>query len=365
VATCENNIEKQYETIDDLRKTVQKNEKSIGSDRVKFILNHNVPQIRSLHDLTNPRPGERGDLLPKQFVEAMLANIDVEIERITTAQWRWVGIPSALVAFVTAVGVITKVGKDSEPKWMRSSEATSPSSAHAPLTLIPSSTPVTPTISPAPLATPPPTPSTTPMPTATPTPMPCPTPTPAPNAIPTPNPTSTALRKPLDSAADAEKSEPKKAPRFKLGPVSFDVLGVKNARSNLQIYVAITNVSNRTLYVFAGSSDPIAASWRQPANGFQALTGRGSDNKNSTFWLESVDGFTRAPEKYFRGENIYIELAPKESANASFLLANNWLTGPELGNAVNISVEFAIVTDLRAKGSHQTKALTLTNWPLD
>jgi hypothetical protein len=132
----------------------------------------------------------------------------------------------------------------------------------------------------------------------------------------------------------------------------------------LQVYVTIKNQSNTAVYVFAGSSDPIGASWRQTPRGFQALTGHGSDNKNSTFWLESVEGFTRAADKYFSGENIYIELAPNESANVSFLLANNWLTGPELGNTVNVSIEFAIVTDLRSKGSHQTRALTLTNWPL-
>ena len=207
------------------------------------------------------------------------------------------------------------------------------------------------------------TPTATATPTVTPTPTPSPTPTNTPTETPTPTPT--APPQPLDSADVAEKSQPKKAPRFKLGPIFIDVDGVKNARSDLQVYVTITNQSDRVVYVFAGSPDPIGASWRQIANGVQALTGRGSDDKDSTFWLKSVDGFTRVRDKYFRGENIYIELAPQESANASFLLANHWLTGPALGKMVNISIEFAIATDLRAKGSHQTKALSLTNWPLD
>jgi hypothetical protein len=131
------------------------------------------------------------------------------------------------------------------------------------------------------------------------------------------------------------------------------------------MFVALTNPSDTTLYIFAGSPDPIGASWKQAGRNVQALTGRGSDNKTSTFWLQSVDGFTRALDKYFTGENIFIELGPKESANATFVLANNWLTGPVLGNRVNVSIEFAIVSDLRSKGSHQTRALTLTDWPLD
>lgn len=365
VATCVNaagiqNVEKQYEIIEKLRRAVQESEKSIGLVRVKFILNHNVPQIVSIFDLTKPRRGERRDLLPRQFVGAILGNIDSELERITSTRWRWVAIPSAAVAIVTVIGVMGKMGQVSRTKKLSSLDTPGPSPAHTPIVTTPTPTPNSP---PAATSTPSPAPTSTATAAPTETPTPTPTATPTPNLTPTAPPT--APPQPLDSTEGAEKSKPKKAQRFKLGPILIDVNGVKNARSDLQIYTTITNQSGRVVYVFAGSPDPIGASWRQLAGEFQALTGRGSDDKNSTFWLESVEGFTRVRDKYFRGENIYIELAPQESASASFLLANNWLTGPELGKMVNISIEFAIMTDLRAKGSHQTKALTLTNWPLE
>jgi hypothetical protein len=251
---------------------------------------------------------------------------------------------------------------ESRPSTNISTPSLSPPAISQPLS---TPTSFSPTPSEKPTPTPSPTPTTTP--TATPTPTPSPSPTPTPTATPNPTPTATpqAPPQPLDSADSAEKSQPKKAPRFKLGPIFVDVDDVKNARSDLQVYITITNPSNRAVYVFAGSPDPIAASWRQRPRGSQALTGRGSDDKNSTFWLQSVEGFTRSDEKYFTGENIYVELGPKESANASFLLANNWLTGPELGKTVNLSIELAIVTNLRSRGAHQTRALTLTKWPLD
>lgn len=374
------NIEKQYAAIDGLRRRVQDAEKSIGGDRVKFILTHSVPQIRSLLDLTSPRPGEQGRLLPNQYVDAVLANIDREIESIATSRWRSLGIPGILVALVGVIGAVAKFGQFLEPSHLINTNSPSPSAIPAFSKPSPSSsgkgqgtvdTSVTPSPTYTPVATriPTPVPTTTPAPTATSTPTatatptPAQTPTPTPTPIPTPPPKAPPRR--LDSTEGTAKPQPKKVSRFKLGPISIDVDGVKNARSDLQVYVTITNQSDRVVYVFAGSPNPIGASWRQMANGAQALTGRGSDNQTSTFWLKSVDGFTRTPEKYFRGENIYTELAPAESTSASFLLANNWLTGPQLGNTVNVSIEFAIVTDLRAKGTHQTKALTLTNWPLD
>jgi hypothetical protein len=97
------NKEKQFKTITDLRKNIEWKTASIGKDRVVLILNHEVPQVRSLFDLTNPRPGERGDLLPKRCVEAMLSNIDSEIEKIenqrdrkATLRWRIIGMPGFL-----------------------------------------------------------------------------------------------------------------------------------------------------------------------------------------------------------------------------------------------------------------------------
>lgn len=171
----------------------------------------------------------------------------------------------------------------------------------------------------------------------------------------------------FEGESPSEKPAARKAPRFKLGPISVDVEGVKNANSDLQVFVAITNQSNKDVYVFAGSPHPMHAAQgdQWPGGEFQRLTGRASDNKNSTFWLDRVEGFTRVRDKYFPDENLYVGLAPKESSKASFLLRNVWLTGPELGKTVNVSIEFAIVNDLKSKGSHQTKALTLTNWPLE
>jgi TolB-like protein len=170
---------------------------------------------------------------------------------------------------------------------------------------------------------------------------------------------------PFETPATTPQAAGKKPYRVPMGPVYIDVERVKNARSDLVVYVAITNNSSKIVYVFAGSPDPIGASWRQIGGELQGLTGKGSDNKNSTFWLQSVEGFTRSKDKYFRGDNLYIALAPKESSKATFLLTNNWLTGPELGDAVSLSIEFALVTDLNARGSHQTKALTLTDWQLN
>lgn len=120
VVKCENswgarNIEKQYDTVASLRRAVEGMANSIGPDRVKFILNHNVPPIRSLFDLTSPRGGERGDLVPKQFTEAILTNIDFEIDKIerrrdrtSTLLWRIVGIPGIILAILGAAGAIIK-----------------------------------------------------------------------------------------------------------------------------------------------------------------------------------------------------------------------------------------------------------------
>ncbi|HEX7518158.1 MAG TPA: hypothetical protein VF345_12845 [Chthoniobacterales bacterium] len=108
------NKEKQFATIKDLRKNIEEKTASIGKDRVVLILNHDVPQVRSLFDLTKPRPGERADLLPKRCVEAMLSNIDSEIGKIenqrdrnATLRWRIIGIPGLFsFAFVVILIVL-------------------------------------------------------------------------------------------------------------------------------------------------------------------------------------------------------------------------------------------------------------------
>lgn len=102
------NIQKQFDAISALRDAIKSSENSIGSDRVVIILNHGVPQIRSLLDLTSPKPGERGDLLAKQCTEAILANIDLEIDKIEARLWRRMGLPGIFVAVSTVAALLIR-----------------------------------------------------------------------------------------------------------------------------------------------------------------------------------------------------------------------------------------------------------------
>jgi hypothetical protein len=109
------NKEKQFATIKYLRDNIEGKVASIGRDRVVLILNHDVPQVRSLFDLTNPRPGVRADLLPKSCVEAMLSNIDSEIgkienqrDRSSTFRWRIIGIPGFFGFVLVVILIILK-----------------------------------------------------------------------------------------------------------------------------------------------------------------------------------------------------------------------------------------------------------------
>lgn len=105
------NKEKQFARTQELRRKIEAKSASIGKDRVTFILNNGVPQIRDIFDLTHPKSGERPDLLPKKCVEAILENIEAQVERIEKRRdrnagflWKLVGIPGAILG---AVGLLT------------------------------------------------------------------------------------------------------------------------------------------------------------------------------------------------------------------------------------------------------------------
>src|SRR5947208_3451342 len=84
----------------------------------------------------------------------------------------------------------------------------------------------------------------------TPTPTPTPRPTATPTSTPTPTPAATATPTPSEApTATPTAPQARKVPTFKLGPISIGVDSVKNARSDLQVYLTITNQTNRTIYV--------------------------------------------------------------------------------------------------------------------
>jgi hypothetical protein len=111
--------------------------------------------------------------------------------------------------------------------------------------------------------------------------------------------------------------------------------------------------------IFAGPSH--YDSFYQNFPNSQILKGGGSDEKGQQYFLESMQGFTRAKDAYFSGNNFYMPLGPRESLSATFVFEfSNMYSGSERADFVNVNVELAVVRNPQSRGSHRTRSLSLT-----
>lgn len=175
-----------------------------------------------------------------------------------------------------------------------------------------------------------------------------------------------------NSSSEQHRSErsptipPKQSEVVRLGSLIITIQDVKRAGANLEVYVRMTNTGKNTLYVFASTPDPIAKDssyGRSPPPNYQVLNGRGSDDAEHVYELTQVTGFTSGKNTYFEGANLFQELAPAESSDATFILRTYAYSG-KIGvepTIANITIELATLSDLQSKGSHRTKSLTLTH----
>jgi len=166
-----------------------------------------------------------------------------------------------------------------------------------------------------------------------------------------------------DDAGRPETAESAKQPQgrvVQLGDLQVQVKSIKRLGDDLHLIATLTNTGKKPLFVFAG--DMSGGFHNQ---NYQTLTGRASDDRGNVYEGFTVQGFTQAEDSYFNRHNLFIELGPKESGSATFTLKNRRGRYRENASTVSINIEFAMVNDLKAKGSHRTRSLVLADQKLD
>jgi hypothetical protein len=137
------------------------------------------------------------------------------------------------------------------------------------------------------------------------------------------------------------------------------VESVSRTQRGFALSVTLTNLTSGSIMIFAGPS--YYDSFYQNFPNSQILKGGGSDDRGQQYFVESMQGFTRAKDVYFSGNNFYMPLAPRESSSATFVFEfSNMYNGSDPATFVNVNVELAVVRDPYRRGSHRTRSLSLS-----
>jgi hypothetical protein len=139
---------------------------------------------------------------------------------------------------------------------------------------------------------------------------------------------------------------------------------VNRTQKGFSLSVNLKNVTSGTINIFAGPAH--YDTFYQNFPNSQLLRAGASDERGQQYFLESMQGFARAKDAYFSGNNFFMQLDPGESSSATFVFEfSNMYSGSEPANFINVNVELAIVASSQSRGNHRVRSLVLTRQRLE